>query len=142
MALPSEVFLSHSSHDAPEVARLADVLQKHGIPVFYSPHNIQGGQQWHDEIGSALMRCDWFVLMLSPDSVDSTWVDRELKFALSNERFEGRIVPTVLRPCDFSRWWVLPQLQMIDFRSDFDSGCRKLLRIWGVGFQQDRLKPD
>ena len=30
--------------------------------------------------------------------------------------------------------WTLEQVQIIDFKHDFDAGCRELLRIWGIGY--------
>lgn len=71
---PAEVFLSHSGEDRQFGDELAVVLGRHGVPVWYSATNIQGAQQWHDEIGSALERCDWFLVVLSPASVQSMWV--------------------------------------------------------------------
>jgi hypothetical protein len=56
--LPQEVFLSHSDRDRPFVTELADMMRHHGIPVWYSRTNILGAQQWHDEIGAALRRCE------------------------------------------------------------------------------------
>jgi hypothetical protein len=133
--LPSEAFLSHSSQDRTFPRRLADVLGSHGVPVWYSPVNIIGAQQWHDQIGKALGRCDWFVLILSRHSVNSRWVTRELLFALNDARYEDRIVPLYYRPCKESQLsWVLPTFQRIDFTSDFRAGCRDLLRIWGLGY--------
>ena len=70
--MPNEVFLSHASADRAFVASLADVLRRHGVPVWYSDVNIRGAKQWHDEIGAALRRCDWMVLALSPVAVAST----------------------------------------------------------------------
>jgi hypothetical protein len=134
--LPQEVFLSHSSVDEEFAVRLAETLRRHGIPVWYSPTNILGAQQWHDEIGAALDRCDWFLLILSPNAVESMWVKRELSYALQQRRFENRIVPVLYQACDFVRLsWVLPSIQMIEFRVDFDEGCRALLRTWGLGYQ-------
>ncbi len=72
--LPTEVFLSHSSRDRDAASRIAEMLRPHGIPVWFSPVNILGAQQWHDEIGAALRRCDWFIVLLSPDAVSSKWV--------------------------------------------------------------------
>ncbi|MCU1266776.1 MAG: hypothetical protein JWM21_3094 [Acidobacteria bacterium] len=72
--LPKEVFLSNSSLDRVFVSGLAEMLRRHGIPVWYSQTNILGAQQWHDEIGAALKRCDWLVVVLSPNSVESVWV--------------------------------------------------------------------
>ena len=133
--LPNEVFLSHSSKDQDFVTDLSEVVRRHGVPVWYSETNITGAQQWHDEIGSALNRCDWFALVLSPNSIDSMWVKRELIFALQQNRFENKIVPLLYQPCDFTRLsWVLPSFQFIDFHQDFTTGCRDLLRTWGLGF--------
>ena len=136
MAVPQEAFLSHSSQDHEFVTRLADELRRHGVPVWYSQTNVLGAQQWHDEIGAALRSCDWFLLVLSPHSVESMWVKRELLFALQQERFADRIVPILLQPCGFDRLsWVLPGFQFVDFQQSFDDGCRALLRVWGLGYR-------
>jgi hypothetical protein len=136
MAIPSEVFLSHSNRDQRFVTRLADMIRLHGVAVWYSRIDILGGQQWHDEIGDALRRCDWFLLILSQESVQSMWVQRELHFALQQERFADRILPLMYELCDFERLsWVLPSLQQVDFRKGFESGCRDLLRIWDLAYE-------
>lgn len=133
---PHEVFLSHSSQDQEFVTTLAEVLRRHMIPVWYSRTDIVGSQLWHDEIGSALSRCDWFVLVMSPHSVQSMWVKRELLFALQQNRFEDRIIPILYQPCDFAQLsWVLPQFQIIDFTRSPDEGYRTLLQIWGLGYR-------
>lgn len=133
--MPTEVFVSHSHADQPFAERLVGVLRHHRIPFWYSDADIRGAQQWHDEIGKALQRCDWFILVLSPDSVASLWVKRELMYALQQERFEGRIAPLLHRECDPEQLsWTLPQLQTIDFSGSFDDGCRELLRIWNVQY--------
>lgn len=130
---PSEVFLSHSTRDHAFVTRLVALLRKNKIPFWYSPKHIFGAAQWHDEIGKALARCDWFLVVLTPRSVHSRWVKRELLFALNNSRYENRIVPILVRECDFQRLsWTLDQIERIDFRASFDAGCRDLLSVWGV----------
>jgi TIR domain len=48
--MPAEIFLSHSSRDRQMASRIAAVLRGHGIPVFLSPENIVGAQQWQEEI--------------------------------------------------------------------------------------------
>lgn len=135
---PNEVFLSHSSQDREFVSRLAATLRDHGIPVWYSQTNILGARQWHDEIGRALKRCDWFIVVLSPDSVKSTWVKRELIYAFQKKGFEDKIAPIHYKACDPEDLsWVLPSLQTIDFRGEFADGCRELLRIWGIGYREN-----
>ena len=134
--LPEELFLSHSSEDRVFATAVAEMLRHHNVPAWYSDVNIVGAQQWHDEIGAALGRCDWFVVILSPNSVASMWVKRELMFALQQDRFENRIVPLLYQDCDVdSLSWVLRSFQSVDFHRGFGTGCRHLLRIWGIGYR-------
>lgn len=134
--MPNEVFLSHSSADRTFTTQLANVLRRHGVPVWYSDTSILGAQQWHDEIGAALRRCDWFVLVLSPDAVASKWVKWELIYSLQQDHFDGSIAPILHRPCDYEELsWTLGSMQIVDFRGDFDVGCRELLRTWGIGYR-------
>jgi hypothetical protein len=130
-AAPTEAFLSHSSKNGAFADRLASVLSGHKIKTFYSKKSIRGAQEWHDEIGAALKRCDWFLLVLSPQSVASRWVKHELIYALQENRYRGRIVPLQYKTCDAdSLSWTLPGFQWIDFRKDFDQGCKELLALW------------
>lgn len=134
--LPTEVFFSHSSRDRLVAAKLADVLRDHGIPIWYSERSVLGAQQWHDEIGAALKRCDWFLLLLSRSAERSKWVKRELLYALRADRYEERIIPVRYRHCNADRLsWALDDFQAVDISTNFDAGCRSLLRVWGVGYK-------
>ena len=116
--------------------RIAETLRRHGIPVWYSQANLLGAQQWHDEIGKALGRCDWFLVVLSPKAVRSEWVKRELLYALRNLRYRNRIVPVLHRACDTDKLsWTLNDFQWVDFTNGFAAGCKSLLRTWGIGYQ-------
>lgn len=138
---PKEVFLCHSGLDSRFATKIAEILKRHGVPVWYSHTEILGGRQWHDEIGHALRRCDWFVILLSPDSINSFWVKLELMFALRQKRLEERIIPAVFRPCDYEQLsWTFDSYQLVDFTEDFEKGCRALLRVWGIGYQA--INPD
>ena len=134
--LPQEIFLSHANQDRQFVTMLVDMMRRHGLPVWYSRTNILGAQQWHDEIGAALRRCDWFVLVLSPSAVESIWVKRELLFSLQQNRFEDKIIPLLYQSCDYEQLsWTLSLFQTIDFTQTFEQGCRDLLRVWGLGYR-------
>ena len=70
-----------------------------------------------------------------PAAVASLWVKRELLYSLQESRFEGRIVPVLHESCVYDELsWTLTGMQTVDFTGGFESGCRSLLRIWGVGF--------
>ena len=134
---PSEVFLSHSHQDHKLTVRLAKTLQQHNVPSWYSERNIVGAQQWVDEIGAALDRCDWLVVLLTPAAVESKWVKRELMYALDEDRYEGRIVPLLVKPCEIRDLaWPLRTLQTIPFKQ-FPAGCKALLKLWGIGYREN-----
>lgn len=143
--LPNELFLSHSSQDRQFAARLAEVLRGHGIRVWYSQTHIKGAQQWHDEIGKALKRCDWFTVVLSPSAVRSMWVKNELLFALNQHRYRNRIAPVLYKKCKYDNLsWTLSNFQIIDFTKSLDEAYRKLLLIWGAAYRphkKAKLKP-
>lgn len=137
--LPQEVFLSHSNKDRKMAQRISATLRNHGVPVWHSETNILGAQEWHDEIGKALERCDWFLLLLSPQATRSDWVKRELLYALRTPRYKDRIVPIYHRACDPAKLsWTLDDFQAVDLIADFNAGCRSLLRIWGLGFDPEK----
>lgn len=116
--------------------RLAEVLRLHGVSVWYSETNLLGAQQWHDEIGAAFARCDWFTVVLSPAAARSVWVKRELLYALRDRRYQDKIIPVLHRKCDAARLsWTLADFQTIDFTGDFNASCQSLLRTWGIGLK-------
>ena len=130
---PKQVFISHATRDRKSADRIAQVLRRNWIPVWYSRSHLGGAEQWQQEIGKALRRCDWFLVILSPAAVKSMWVNRELAYALTQKRYEDRIIPVLLRDCDHEALsWTLATFQMVKFTGSFAAGCRDLLRIWGL----------
>jgi hypothetical protein len=130
--------LSHASEDKKIAERLAGVLVAHEVPIWYSQRDIFGAQQWHDEIGAALLRCDWFLLLLSPSSVRSKWVKRELLYVLQNDRYEDHILPLLCRSCDIATLsWTLSQFQAVDLTGEFVAGCRSMLQVWNLRLRSD-----
>lgn len=134
---PKQAFLSHSSHDRKIASRIAEVLSQHGILVWYSRTHLRGAQQWHDEIGAALKRCDWFIVLVSKAAIKSKWVKHELVFALNSHRYENKVLPVKISACDPARLsWTLNNFQIIDFTRGFTIGCRSLLRTWRIKFRK------
>ena len=132
---PQEIFLSYSHHDAALARKLVKTLRKHGVATWYSQQHVSGAEQWLDQIGAALDRCDWFVVLLTPAAVSSKWVKRELTYALDQDRYVGRIVPLLVKECDYQNLaWPLRTLQMIRFKP-YAAGCKALLKLWGLSYR-------
>lgn len=137
-AKPRELFLSHSERDHVFTSWLAAELRAHGVPTWYSATHLKGGQQWQQEIGRALRRCDWFAVVLSPPAVKSMWVERETAFALKERRYRNRIIPVRFKPCRDNRLsWTLGNFQFVDFTGARDAGLAALLKIWRFGAPTD-----
>src|SRR6266849_1637564 len=95
------IFVSHSSKDDDFGLRLVQDLRKaFGSPdaVWYdSEGGLYGGDSWWSRIVSVLGTCDVFIIVLSPNSMNSKWVMRELDIAMVESK---RIVPVLYRQCD------------------------------------------
>lgn len=124
------VFISHSSLDRDFVERqIIAPLRSHGIETWYSKDSIETAAEWEKKIREGLRSCDWFLVVMTPRSVASKWVQREVFWAM--ERREGRIIPVLLETCDPEdlHLGLLP-IQYIDFRQEVEAARRKLLSIW------------
>jgi hypothetical protein len=127
------VFLSHSTKDRAFVEReLLRLLQAQGIDTWYAPDDISTAQEWERRIREGLQTCDWFLIVLSPRSAASLWVQAELHWAV-NPRW-GRIVPVLLESCDPMAFHLrLQMLQYVDFSQATPAARQKLLATWGLG---------
>ena len=127
------IFLSHHHGDARFATRLARALADHGLTVWYAPHAIRGAQEWERQIGAALRRSNWFVVVLSPKATRSEWVYRELLYALNSKRYNRRITPVVYRPCDpLKLSFAFAGIQRVSFARGTAAGLRDLLAVWDV----------
>lgn len=137
---PKELFLSHSSDNKKLANGVAETLRNHGVPVWFSPTNIRTSQQWHDEIGKALRRCDWFLVLLSRSSVKSKWVKMELSFALNHSQYDDHIIPVKIDTCDHEDLsWTLGVFQMAKLNASKHEGFTEILNTWGLGFDPTKM---
>ncbi|MCP5538857.1 MAG: toll/interleukin-1 receptor domain-containing protein [Akkermansiaceae bacterium] len=135
MSPPREVFISHATENGDFAEWIADVLERHGISAWLAHRHILGAGQWQDEIGAALRRCDWFLLLLSPHAVESVWVRRELQYALCHDRFDRRLTPVLLETCETEDLsWVLPSIQTVETDGPFEALAEKILAVWDIAF--------
>lgn len=132
MGKPNQVFVSHSALDREFVEReIVSLLTLHDIRVWYSQQDIQTAAQWHLSILKGLEKCDWFLVVLSPRSVASSWVAAEVHWAL--EERQGRVVPVLVEDCDWQRLHLmLRTIQHVDLRGNSEDAKRRLLQTWAI----------
>jgi len=127
----ARVFISYSSHDRGFVEQLAKDLMADGVTPWIDRWEMLTGESLTDKIGPAILENDYFVVVMSPSSVESEWVKRELGVALIREFDERRVgvTPIYLRECEIPPF--LRDKIYADFRMDYRSGLENLLRRLG-----------
>jgi len=97
----SVIFISHASADDSFVAELRRELEAHHLPVWVDSRNLRGGDKLAPEIEKAIEEAPKVIVVLSPQTVNSPWVRREIKQALAVEQrrlAEGYSVIPLLLP--------------------------------------------
>jgi TIR domain len=135
------IFVSHSAKDNEFGERLVSDLQRaigDADAVWYDVSGLQGGDEWWDKIVEELTISDIFIIVLSPDSVVSHWVRRELNTAINEGK---RIIPVLYQPCQVRA--DLKTIQMISFLppKDYETAFDELLTTLGLPKPESPLPP-
>ena len=93
----TQIFISYSRTDMDFVQRLAVDLQREGFDVWWDLTDIQGSDVWERKIEEGLRTSQYFIVVLTPASLESRWVRREY---LSADNTGIKIVPLKLKPYD------------------------------------------
>jgi len=111
-----EIFISYSRRDQEFVTRLAYDLNEQVAGVWFDQSTIQAGQKWHAEIMDGIRECKAFILILSPDAVESKYVREEVNKALELGK---TIFPILYRPAKWTGEFeaLVREIQTLDLRS-------------------------
>lgn len=125
--IKQKVFISYSRKDIKFARRLAADLETAGFDVWWDISDLQGGDDWVRFIPAAIEASRFFVVLLSPDSVQSEWVSKEYSYAL---RLRKKIVPAMIRQCDVP--FALNTINYVDFiNAEYATAVNKLLVALG-----------
>jgi Leucine-rich repeat (LRR) protein len=134
----ARVFLSHSSKDSNFVStELVPLLESNGVSTWYSIVDIRSAEEWERSIREGLESCDWFLVVVSLNSVQSEWVRAEVDWALEHRK--GRVIPVLLggaKPHALDLR--LRRIEYVDYRKDRDTARVKLLASWQELGRTDR----
>jgi uncharacterized protein YjbI with pentapeptide repeats len=100
-------FISYSTKDQEFADRLYADLQAKGVRCWFAPHDVKGGRKLHEQIDEAIRIHDKLLLILSPHSMSSEWVQTEISKARKREvRDKVRVLfPISLAPFQAIQDW-------------------------------------
>ena len=87
------VFISHTSADDDFVRELRIKLELSGLKVWVDSRNLRGGNKLESEIEQAILDASHVIAVLSPRTINSPWVRKEIQFAENNEH---DVIPLLL----------------------------------------------
>ncbi|MBE2266924.1 MAG: toll/interleukin-1 receptor domain-containing protein [Anaerolinea sp.] len=106
-----KLFISYKHIDSDFVHRLNADLTRYGISLWIDSAEVQPSEVFPKRIEEAIIGCDAFLVVLSPESLGSDWVQREIFCATKNHR---KIIPILLRDCAVP--FLISDIQYIDFQ--------------------------
>jgi hypothetical protein len=120
-------FLSHSSKDKPFVRRLAADLVANGVKVWIDEQRILVGDSIPEKIAQGLAESDFFLLFVSENSVNSSWVKKELSSALVHEIERRKVTVLPVRLDNAKMPDSVNDKLYADFRGSYEAGLKGLL---------------
>ncbi len=124
-ATGNHIFISYrrAEPDMSFAYRLAESLRESGHAVWIDVEGLTPANRWHREIQRGIDESYAYVIVISPDSLESEWVQNELIYTLQNK--PGQIYPVLFRDAHLPP--ELITIQYVDFRGDYDSALAQLL---------------
>lgn len=124
------IFISYSHSDRVLVERLAGDLRTQGHTTWIDFQGIRGGDIWQQAIVDGIYNSSFVLIVLSPDSVRSAWVQIELAAA---RKYDKHFIPLLVRPlssdADKSAYAALDigAVQIRDFTVGYEAAFKELL---------------
>jgi hypothetical protein len=100
-----QIFLSHTTVDKDVVEAIGSFLTERGLTVWIDSWRMTAGDSLISKIGEGIELSDRLVVCLTPNSVESNWVKKEVATGLVMELAEDKglgekfVVPALLIPC-------------------------------------------
>ena len=122
-----KVFISAATSDAPLARELTARLNAAGVDAWNQTMQVLPGANVSAELGRALDQAEAVIVLVSPAAMKSSWVRREIQFALGEERFQDRLIPVLAKRTPSEAIpWILRKLQWA--KGDVDKVANQVLK--------------
>jgi hypothetical protein len=140
----ARIFLSHNSADKPFVRRLAVDLDAQGIDCWIDEAEIKVGESLIEKICEGLDNAAYVAVILSPASVVSRWVQKEVDVAM-NQEIQGRrvkILPIMYRACEVPGFLIGKKYANFTSEESYFTGLKEITQAVGLVFRESALSND
>jgi hypothetical protein len=120
-------FISHSSKDKKFVRQLAADLVANGVKVWLDEQRIRVGESIPEKIAQGLAESDFFLLVVSENSISSPWVLKELNGALVREIERRNVTVLPVKIDDAKLPESIVDKKYADFSGSYGTGLDELL---------------
>jgi hypothetical protein len=137
------IFLSHTVADKPFVRKLARDLDNHGIKYWLDEAEIKIGESLIEKIRQGIDEVDYVAVILSPRSVASPWVQREVDVAMSQE-IQGKrvkVLPIMYQSCELPGFLLGKVYADFTEESGYADAFKRLVESMGLVFNRRALEP-
>lgn len=135
------IFISYSSLEYNKADEIRTILKKNACICWMAPESIPAGSDYGVEIPPAIKNCDIFLLILSYASQASTWVPKELDFAITSKK---TILPIHIDDSPISDTFLfrLSNIQAIESFGKESEGYKILIEIIKTVEKENALNVD
>lgn len=135
-------FISYSSRNLDDALAMRSVLMNRGIKTWMAPGDIPAGSTYAGVITRAIKSAECLVLLLTDDSQNSKWVDKEVERALSYGR---TVIPVALDELVLNdnfefylgNQQIVPVKQISDDNDEFLRIVDQIVKLTGVEAEEE-----
>jgi hypothetical protein len=132
-----KIFISYSRKDIDFARKLAGDLEKADYDIWWDITDLRGGDDWVKTLPAAIASSDFFIIILTPNSVESEWVRKEYTQALNLRK---KIVPIMFEMCDVP--FALNTINYVNFMSgEYEDQFENLLKALGFRGEPPKVTP-
>ncbi|HRQ23516.1 MAG TPA: TIR domain-containing protein, partial [Anaerolineales bacterium] len=132
-----KIFISYSRKDIDFARKLAGDLEKADYDVWWDITDLRGGDDWVKTLPAAIASSSQFIIILTPNSVESEWVRKEYTQALNLRK---KIVPIMFEMCDVP--FALNTINYVNFMSgEYEDQFENLLKALGFRGEPPKVTP-
>ena len=135
-----KIFISYAERDTRVANIILDRLRQAGFDPWNTPIESNRLDSVKFAIHNQIYSSDYFIILISQATLDSTWVQNEMKQAVSKEwsQREIMVLPIKIERCELP--FYLKKFQWLDLSENFEVGLEKMIMQLEIALKIDLRK--